>query len=360
MRRTIRGGWRKSGAAGDAHGAPHAANKFSRLSWGAVSARIVLSFRTGLPGAVAADSRFATANPIVPRESGPFLFRTLVAGCTRTVRTSPPIFPTGSPRAAPDKHGEAFCWPGKNSPKHAGPERMRQRNMNGSISPGICAGIAIVALSTIGCCIWWPHPPHQGPKSPVVPKRELVEDLRVLWSFERNYAYFNKGFATSIGELGDGTGIGMNGFVRKISIWEARLDAAEGGRPASYRITNPTTGNKQTIGAYRFGLHPVLSETGERDRFSAVLVSVPETAFEQDSCFVALCGPVDLRNDFSFDRDWPVYELSASSNVVEALRTLPATTFSELERRIASGDLSKYRTGFFRGLAYPEPEPQNP
>lgn len=72
----------------------------------------------------AADNPFAPAKTTVPRESGPFLFRTLVAGCARTVRTSLLIFGTGPSRASSENTGEVFCGPersGKGCTNENGP-----------------------------------------------------------------------------------------------------------------------------------------------------------------------------------------------------------------------------------------------
>lgn len=212
-------------------------------------------------------------------------------------------------------------------------------------------GLAFVA-GCIGCCTHIAWPPEGS--SRIVPCKELVDDLRTLWSFERNYAYRNKQLASSIGEMGDGAGIGKDGFVLKPSLWESRLDATGVAHAASYRIADPKNGRKQTVGAYRFGIFPVLSENGERESFSAILVAVPEHPASDDTCFVALCGPVDLKNDFSFDRDWHVFQLMATPIAVKALRELRPATFSELEHRMANGDLSKFVVGSFRGLSYPE------
>lgn len=217
----------------------------------------------------------------------------------------------------------------------------------------LLAGIALLA-GCIGCCtrIDWPPPGSTR----IVPCKELVNDLRTLWSFERNFAYSKKRLAASIGELGDGAGIGKNGFVLKASLWDARLDSSESPRPVSYRIDDPSSKGKKPVGAYRFGIFPVLSETGERDPFSAVLVSVPENPAKDDACFIALCGPADLKNDFSFDRDWPVYQLVAAPQVVKDLRSLPPARFSELERRMTAGDLSTFVIRSFRGFSYPKDE----
>ena len=217
----------------------------------------------------------------------------------------------------------------------------------------LLAGIALL-VGCIGCCARLVWPPEGSAR--IVPCKELVDDLRTLWSFERNFAYSKKSLAVSIGELGDGAGIGKNGFVLKASLWDARLDSSESPRPASYRIDDPSSKGKKTVGAYRFGIFPVLSETGERDPFSAVLVSVPENPADDDACFVALCGPADLKNDFSFDRDWPVYQLVAKPQVVSALRNLRPATFVELERRMMAGDLSTFVIRSFRGLSYPKNE----
>lgn len=230
---------------------------------------------------------------------------------------------------------------------------MNAERKDRNVTYRLLAGAALL-VACIGCCTQIIWPPKGSTR--IVPCEELVDDLRTLWSFERNFAYRNKQLAGSIGEMGDGAGIGKNGFVLKPLLWESRLDSSETPRPASYRIIDPKTGRKQTIGAYRFGIFPVLANDGEREIFSAILVSVPETPADDDVCFVSLCGPVDLKNDFSFDRDWPVYQLVAKPQVVSALRNLRPATFVELEHRMTAGDLSTFVIRSFRGFSYPKDE----
>lgn len=209
----------------------------------------------------------------------------------------------------------------------------------GVVGIGLAGGLLYGLLYLAGCEGTKPHVP---PSPPPRPCAEIVENLRTLWGFERNFAYRNKALAASIGELGDGTGIGENGFVLKPALWKARLDA-------------PETAQKGTgAGGYRYGIFPALTETGERDRFSAILVAVPETPSADNVCFAALCGPVNLRNDFSFDQKWPVFQLRAEKAAVDALRNLGPTTLPALEDRLDSGDLHGFVVLRFGGLYYPK------
>lgn len=200
-------------------------------------------------------------------------------------------------------------------------------------------------------------PPHPIPR--VVPCKEIVDDIRAIWSFERNYAYRHKSLAASISEMGDGTGIGKNGFVLKPAIWESRVDGDNASpEPVTYKVKNPATGALENA-RYRFGVFPVKLETGERDRFSVVIVSVPEKPAGDDACFIALCGPVNLQNDFTFDKEWQVFQLKADATVVREIRNLQSATHDELKSQLTTGDLAKYVTKTFDNLYYPQEEGQH-
>ena len=226
------------------------------------------------------------------------------------------------------------------------------------ISSGMARAVAwIIVLAAIGVAVYvgctTPPPP---PGRRIVPKKELVDDLRTLWSFERNYAYRHKSLAASIGEMGDGAGIGKEGFVLKPSLWEARLDGDGSRRPASYRIASARTKQKENVGAYRFGVFPAYGSTGEREPFSVFLVAVPQTPSKDDVCFVALCGPVNLQNDFSFDLEWPVFQLRADAEAVKALCGVGKTSIAVLKERLEHGDLKFFVQRNFVGLYYPQAE----
>ncbi|MBR3222555.1 MAG: hypothetical protein IKF72_10035 [Kiritimatiellae bacterium] len=202
-----------------------------------------------------------------------------------------------------------------------------------------------------------PPPPPPPPRD--VPCKAIVDDIRAIWSFERSYAYRHKALAASISEMGDGTGIGKNGFVLKPSIWASRIDGENASyKPVSYEVKNPATGDSEIAG-YRFGVFPIKLETGERDRFSVVIVAVPDKPAEDDVCFMALCGPVNLQNDFTFDKEWPVFQLKAKPSVVESIRNLQVTTHKELMQRLTSGDLKSSVTKTFANLYYPQDEGQH-
>ena len=159
--------------------------------------------------------------------------------------------------------------------------------------------------------------------------------------------------------MGDGTGIGKNGFVLKSAIWESRIDDDNASpKPLTYKVKNPATGALESA-RYRFGVFPVKLETGERDCYSVVIASVPEKPAEDDACFLALCGPVELRNTFSLDREWPVFQLKATATVVQMIRNFQSATHDELKRRLTTGDLAKYVTKTFNNLYYPQGERQH-
>ncbi len=197
-----------------------------------------------------------------------------------------------------------------------------------------------------------PQPPPQPPR--IVPCKEIVDDLRVLWSYERNYAYRHKKLAPSIGKMGDGTGIGKDGFVLASSLWGARIDDNTNAVPISYRVEDAKTGRKVSVGAYRFGIVPTLTSAGEIDQFSVILIAVPDVPANDDFCFVAICGPINLQNDFSFDKEWPVFQLTAQEEVVRKVRGLKPISIDGLKQRLTSGDLKRYVIMTFRNLYYPK------
>lgn len=215
---------------------------------------------------------------------------------------------------------------------------------------GPCQGCKILEVWRKELTKSQPHPALPR----IVPCKEIVDDMRALWSFERNYAYRHKVLAASISDMGDGTGIGKNGFVLKPALWAARIDG-DNAQPeaATYTVKNPATGRRESA-QYFFGVFPVKADTGERDRFSVVIMAVPEKPAEDDSCFIALCGPVSLQNDFSFDKEWPVFQLKAKSAVVESLRNLQFATHAELIQRLMAGDMKEFVTKTFYNLYYPQ------
>lgn len=237
-----------------------------------------------------------------------------------------------------------------------------------SVVFGFIAGVGLCLF--IGPCsgcktlvqLWENYISPETPPPPilrVVPCKEIVDDIRAIWSFERNYAYRHKSLAASISEMGDGTSIGKNGFVLKPAIWASRIDDDNATpEPVPYKVKNPATGTLE-IARYRFGVFPVKLETGERDRFSVVIVSVPEKPADDDVCFMALCGPVNLQNDFSFDKEWPVFQLKAAATVVQVICNPQSATHDELKHRLTTGDLAKYVTKTFCNLYYPQGEGQH-
>ena len=252
-------------------------------------------------------------------------------------------------------------------------EQSMKRDGMSKSRRGSVKGVMLGFIAGVSLCVWLGHcsgcktlerflekisikeqPPTPPKSSRVVPCKEIVDDLRVLWSYERNYAYRHKELASSISKMGDGTGIGKDGFVLSSSLWGARIDGNTNAVPISYRIANAKTERKEPVGAYRFGIVPTLTSAGELDRFSAILVAVPENPSEDDFCFVALCGPVNLQNDFSFDKEWPVYQLHAKDEVVREIRGLKPISIDGLAQRLTGGDLKCHVSRTFRNLYYPK------
>lgn len=174
--------------------------------------------------------------------------------------------------------------------------------------------------------------------SPNDPEADL-NDLRALWSFQRNYAYRNKRLASSLNEMGDGTGIGKDGFVLNSRIWENRLENGE---------FSPKRGKS------RLSMMDVLSPSGDNDNMSKVLISTPSIPSKGSHVLISLVGPVTLQNDFSFDKEWPTYLLNGEKNVVDLVLGLKPQTLEELKERLDTGDLSKHVNKSFNGLYYPD------
>ena len=200
-----------------------------------------------------------------------------------------------------------------------------------------------------------PAPPPPPPQPPyIVPEREIVDDLCVLWSFERNFAHRYKRLSSSIEEMRCGFERGADGYVLKRPIWEARWEADDRGAPASYKVDSPEQGNKKKVGAYRFRVIPVTDNAGNDIPLARVLSAFPQTPAEDDVCFVALCGPVDLKNDFSWSKAWPVYELKATEDVVGIIRALESISLDQFQSRLADGDLASFVKTKFDGLEWPD------
>ncbi len=216
--------------------------------------------------------------------------------------------------------------------------------------------VVVIALCCfLGPCSGCKTQPTLPPQpTRIVPCKQIVDDMRALWSFERNYAYRHKSLASSISEMGDGTGIAKNGFVLKPALWAARIDGDNTQpEPSMYKVMNPATGRSETA-KYYLGVFPVMTDSGERDCFSIGIVAVPEKPVEGDFCFVTLCGPVNLQNDFSFDKEWQVFKLKADPTVVNEFRKLSPTTLAEMKHRLTDGDLKVFVTQTFNGLYYPQ------
>lgn len=193
------------------------------------------------------------------------------------------------------------------------------------------------------------------PPPAVLPEKELVEDLRVLWSFMRNFAHHYKRLPSSIEEMGAGFEIGTDGYVLRQSIWDARWEAGSSGTPSAYRIQLPGSREKTKAGAYRFRIIPVMDDGGNDSPLTRVLAVFPQAPSGSDVCFVALCGPVDLHNDFSFAKAWPVWELRAECDVVQLLQDLPTTTADGTATKLSSdGDFGHLVKTSFVALEWPK------
>lgn len=215
--------------------------------------------------------------------------------------------------------------------------------------------IALAGALYYGCSMFPSNPQEMYETHENLPRKELVDDLRILWSFERNFAHHHKRLSSSIEEMGAGYGMGADGYVLKRQIWEARWEAGETGIPCEYKIAISGSQEKKRTGAYRFRVIPIEDETGKDDPFSRVLTVFPAAPSTSDVCFVAICGPVDLRNDFSFSKAWAVYELYAEQSVVELLRKTSTTTTNRISARLSSnGDLAHFVRNCFAGLEWPE------
>ena len=246
---------------------------------------------------------------------------------------------------------------------------VRRARRNGFGDHGCVAAIilgAIAVVAVVAMVVSPPGPTEESgggghvddppPELVALPEKELVEDIRFLWSYMRNFAHIHKRLPSSIEEMGAGYAIGTDGSVLRQSIWDARWDSESDGVPATYRIQLPGSTEKVKVGAYRFRIVPVVDEDGNDSPFTRVLSVFPQSPSGADVCFVALCGPVDLRNDFSFSKAWQVYELRAERDVVELLRTISSTTTDAFSTKLSAGDdfFDRFVKMTFWGLEWPE------
>lgn len=214
-----------------------------------------------------------------------------------------------------------------------------------------------LALAAVGYFVWHmiieqpiEQPPPSPPPPKAIPLKEVVDDMRVLWSYERNYSYDVRHAATSMEELGDGTSIGKNGHILKPALWKARIEAGDDCEPAGYSLPDGS------VARYRFAIFPALSDSGGKERFSAIIAAMPPVSDAADACVVALCGPANLTNDFSFDKAWPVYVTRAEKSAMDAILDLAKNpqTLTSLTDRFSSGDLSSFVIRNFSGWDVPD------
>lgn len=245
---------------------------------------------------------------------------------------------------------------------------VRRARRNGFGDHGCVAAIilgAIAVVAVVAMVVSPPGPTEESgggghvddppPELVALPEKELVEDIRFLWSYMRNFAHIHKRLPSSIEEMGAGFEIGTDGYVLRQSIWDARWEAGSSGAPSAYRIQLPGSREKTKAGAYRFRIIPVMDDGGNDSPLTRVLAVFPQAPSGSDVCFVALCGPVDLRNDFSFAKAWPVWELRAESDVVNWLQALPSMTADGIATKLSSdGDFGHLVKTSFIALEWPK------
>lgn len=160
----------------------------------------------------------------------------------------------------------------------------------------------------------------------IVPADEqTIDEMRAIWGYERDFSLRNKKFAKSISELGDGAGVGKDGFCLRAHVWNARYDADNANRRGS-------PARKSDDLRYFYRLMPQQSPSGEEIPLAVVIAAIPEN--ESNPAFVVLCGPVDLANDFSFNKEWKVYKFSGAPELLSALKTAESISAETVEKAI--------------------------
>lgn len=117
---------------------------------------------------------------------------------------------------------------------------------------------------------------------------EVADLLRVIWSYNRSYAYDKRNLPRSISELQDGTAIGRDGHVLNPKIWRARIDSDN-------NDIDPYTSRSGI--QWRFGQSGAYTDKN-RDFHSGALFAIPS----KGSIYVETPQIADLKNEFSFDK----------------------------------------------------------
>ena len=189
--------------------------------------------------------------------------------------------------------------------------------------------MVLVGLLVVGgCCLWnkiFP-PPQPGHLELVPADKSTIASVRALWEFERDYSLRKKVFADSITELGDGSEIGRNGFCLRWYVWRGRYEAKD-------RVADKS--REDHVG-YFYKLMPQLDEKGGKKPLSIVLAAIPEN--DSNPAFVALCGPVDLANDLTFNQKWHLYKFKNVPGLLEMLKSRTSISAAEIENSLPKTD----------------------
>lgn len=180
----------------------------------------------------------------------------------------------------------------------------------------IAGGAAVVAL------MGPPPPPPPPPHKPVrfcESDLTTISDMSQIWRYDRTFSFVNKRLANSISEMGCGVGIGTSGYVLRDSIWNARYDQLESSR-------RPTLERDDNI-PYYYRLVPLCDADRALIPNTAVIMALPK--MEDDATFVAVCGPVELSNDFSFFQKWDVLKFE-DQGLSQFLRDCDACSLQNL------------------------------
>lgn len=193
----------------------------------------------------------------------------------------------------------------------------RKASCTGSAKVLLCL-LVLAVVGVIGCIILTSTPPPPGPLELVSEDKSTIASVRALWEYERDYSLRKKAFADSITELGDGSELGRDGFCLRWYVWRARYEASD-------RVADASRDDH--IG-YFYRLMPQADANGRKNPFSVVLAAIPEK--DSDPAFVALCGPVDLSDDFTFNKTWKLYKFVSATNLLNILKSREMVSSDEI------------------------------
>ena len=168
-----------------------------------------------------------------------------------------------------------------------------------------------------------PQPPP--PMGLELSDKSTIASVRAIWEFERDYSLRKKAFADSITELGDGSEIGRNGFCLRGYVWRGRYEAKD----------RESDKSRDDQVGYFYKLMPQSDEHGEKKPFSVVIAAIPEK--DSVPAFVALCGPVDLLNDFSFNQKWPLYKFN-DPKLLEMIKSRDSLSVADITNSLPKVD----------------------